>query len=131
MLSIRLVRGPTNPGVLVLPVGQPGPDAGAAAAGPADRADLLNTDPPPPPDVRAEAVALLRADRGSPGQPGAVRDLPRPLREPARVLLVGVGRGDEAGWRAAGAAVARRADGCAALTVGLPGSIDPAAVRGL
>ncbi|WIN00975.1 leucyl aminopeptidase family protein [Actinoplanes oblitus] len=38
---------------------------------------------------------------------GEITVLPRPLRRPARVLLAGVGAGDEAGWRAAGAGIVR------------------------
>ncbi|GIF24321.1 leucyl aminopeptidase [Actinoplanes tereljensis] len=41
---------------------------------------------------------------------GEIRIFPRPLRRPAKVLLVGIGAGDDAGWRAAGAAVSRAAE---------------------
>ena len=61
-----------------------------------------------PPDVAAEVAAFLAATEHK-GAAGAVQTLPRPLREPSKVLLVGVGSGDEAGWRAAGAALARAA----------------------
>ena len=43
------------------------------------------------------------------GASGTVHVLPRPGRNPSHVLLVGVGDGAEADWRAAGAAVARAA----------------------
>jgi leucyl aminopeptidase len=65
------------------------------------------------------------------GAPGVLHALPRPGRRPRRVLLVGVGAGDEAGWRAAGAALARAARRDAALTVALPAAAEPDAVRGL
>ncbi|WP_370872131.1 leucyl aminopeptidase family protein [Spirilliplanes yamanashiensis] len=69
-----------------------------------------------PQDVLAEAAELLR-DADDPGRPGAVQVLPRPLRTPARVLLAGVGAGDAAGWRAAGAAITAAARAGEALRV--------------
>ena len=66
-----------------------------------------------------------------PGTAGAVQTLPRPLRVPAKVLLVGIGQGDEAGWRAAGAAAARTAGADERLQITLPDDATPAAVRGL
>jgi leucyl aminopeptidase len=96
-----------------------------------------------PAEARAEAAALLATavplataegaaagSAGDPGQPGAVQVLPRPRRSPDRMLLVGVGEGDEAGWRAAGAAVARSVQG-PAVTVAVPAGSPPDAVRGL
>jgi leucyl aminopeptidase len=75
--------------------------------------------------VDGEIRAFL-ADLDRPGRPGALHRLPRPGREPAHVLLVGIGAGDEAGWRSAGAAVARiaRPD---TVTVSLGGDADPMA----
>jgi leucyl aminopeptidase len=66
-----------------------------------------------------------------PGRAGALHTLPRPLRTPVKVLLAGVGEGDEAGWRAAGAAAARAVDGDERLQVTLPDDATPAAIRGL
>jgi leucyl aminopeptidase len=66
-----------------------------------------------------------------PGSAGAVQILPRPLRTPARVVLVGVGAADEAGWRAAGAAAARAVGVDERLQVVVPDDATPAAVRGL
>ncbi|MEU4216090.1 leucyl aminopeptidase family protein [Actinoplanes sp. NPDC026623] len=77
-----------------------------------------------------ETAELVRTAEGA-GEAGAVQVLPRPLRTPAKILLAGVGAGDEAGWRAAGAAVARTAAGDEPLHVMLPDRIAPAAVRGL
>jgi leucyl aminopeptidase len=62
---------------------------------------------------------------------GAVQRLPRPLSRPATVLLAGTGDGDEGGWRAAGAGVARAVPGDQPLQVVLSGDETPAAVRGL
>ncbi|GIM96001.1 leucyl aminopeptidase family protein [Paractinoplanes toevensis] len=42
---------------------------------------------------------------------GEIRIFPRPLCRPAKVLLAGIGAGDDAGWRAAGAAVSRAVPG--------------------
>jgi leucyl aminopeptidase len=50
-------------------------------------------------DLGAEIAALPAPD--------PIHELSRPLRRPAKVLLVDVGAGDESGWRAAGATVAR------------------------
>ncbi|HEX5741403.1 MAG TPA: leucyl aminopeptidase family protein [Pilimelia sp.] len=81
-----------------------------------------------PPALADEARALL-ADRTDPGAAGALAQVPRAAGRPRRLLLVGVGAGDEAGWRAAGAALAR-AD-APACTVAVPGQAAPEAVRGL
>ena len=82
------------------------------------------------PGADAEVAALLRA-ADEPNRPGAVQTLPRPLRSPAKVLIVGIGDGDEAGWRAAGAAAARAVPGDEVLQVTVPAGTPPAAVRGL
>jgi leucyl aminopeptidase len=84
-------------------------------------------------DVAADlpdGVAAEAAELGQPTTAGAVEVLPRPLRHPSRVLLVGVGDGDENGWRAAGAAVARSDARGASIAVALPDDVGPAAVRG-
>jgi leucyl aminopeptidase len=91
---------------------------------------IPTTVPGVPADVLAEAGALL-AGVDEPGRAGSVQVLPRPLREPGRLLLIGVGLGDEAGWRAAGAALARSSTGESAVTAGLPAGTGPDAVRGL
>ncbi|MFC7528049.1 leucyl aminopeptidase family protein [Actinoplanes sp. GCM10030250] len=83
-----------------------------------------------PGEVGAEASALA-ASIGDAGRAGRITALPRPLRRPARALLAGVGDGDEAGWRAAGAAAARAADGDETLDVLLPPGTGQDALRGL
>jgi len=65
------------------------------------------------------------------GSAGSVHSLPRPGRRPTRLLFVGIGDGDEAGWRSAGAAMAKAARSEPALTVLVPATVEPAAVRGL
>jgi leucyl aminopeptidase len=77
-------------------------------------------------DVAAFAASLTDA-----GEAGAVNILPRPLQRPAKVLLVGVGDGDEAGWRAAGAAAVRALPDDQPFQVALGGDETAAAVRGL
>ncbi|HWS37063.1 MAG TPA: leucyl aminopeptidase family protein [Actinoplanes sp.] len=81
---------------------------------------------PVPGEVGAEADAL-EPDDGA----GRITVLPRPLRRPARVLLAGTGSGDEAGWRAAGAAAIREAADDEVLEVLVPAGLEPAALRGL
>ncbi|MCM4077161.1 leucyl aminopeptidase family protein [Paractinoplanes hotanensis] len=62
---------------------------------------------------------------------GTVQEFPRPLRRPAKVLLAHVGAGDEAGWRAAGAAVARALAGDEEAQVLLGEAASAEVVRGL
>ncbi|MFF5234762.1 leucyl aminopeptidase family protein [Dactylosporangium sp. NPDC000521] len=66
------------------------------------------------------------------GSAGTLHKLPRAGHRPDLLLFVGVGAGDEAGWRAAGAKLARAAGDEPTLTVLLPDDdVTPAAVRGL
>ena len=108
-----MVPHPHDGGTLMLPVGPSGPIAEPADA-----------------DLRAEVAELCRS-ADDPGRGGWVQPLPRPLRQPARVLLVGTGAGDEAGWRAAGAAAVRAVPDDTTLDVLLPAACPAAAVRGL
>ena len=120
MLTIRLADGRPVNGVLAVPAlagADPLPEVPALAGVAGVQA-------------RAEARSLVEAGAGT-TEPGAVQLLPRPLRRPERLLVVGVGAGDEAGWRAAGAAIARTAADQAALTVAMPAGAPPEAVRGL
>ena len=73
-----------------------------------------------------EITQLCRTTPDS-GTAGA-QVLPRPLRTPAKVVLAGVGAGDEGGFRAAGAAAVRAAPGDEDLQVVVPPGAD---VRGL
>ncbi|WFE59733.1 leucyl aminopeptidase family protein [Micromonospora sp. WMMD712] len=125
MLAIRLVGGPERPDALALPI-RP---VGAAEDG-AARAVLLPGLPALADDVLAEAAALVPAARAT-GRAGETHVHLRPGRLPARLLLVGAGDGDEAGWRAAGAALARAASGETHLTIMMPVDAEPDAVRGL
>jgi len=85
---------------------------------------------PVPAALEAEFTTLL-SSADDPGRPGAVQVLPRPTREPAKVLLAGVGAGDEAGWRAAGAAVIRSARPDEPLQIQLGEEVPAEALRGL
>lgn len=118
MLTIRLAVGRAVQGALAVPVVDG--DGGA----------VLPAVPDLPERARAEAEALL-ASAGQAGRPGAVQDLPRPLDRPDRLLLCGVGGGDEAGWRMAGAAIARAAGKLPSVRVALPAGTPAPAVRGL
>ncbi len=78
------------------------------------------------PAALASEVDLFLGDLDRPGLAGSVHLLPRPGRDPGAVLLVGIGAGDEAGWRSAGAAAARYASHrYPSLVVRLPAQ-DPA-----
>jgi leucyl aminopeptidase len=136
--SARDARAQLPPTVLDLPAGSTG---GAAGAGWGTGGGL------------EEATALL-AETGHTGQAGVLHTLARPLHRPARLLLVGIGDGQEADWRAAGAAVTRAANSAlpreagfvgrpagggrprstrreTSVTIALPAGLDPAALRGL
>ncbi len=115
MFAIRLTPELADDATRVLAVGAAGRvlRAGAQAAG-----------------LEAEfAAVLISADDN--GHPGAVQALPRPTRQPAKVLLAGVGTGDEAGWRAAGAAVIRTVRPDEPLQIQLGEDVSAAALRGL
>ncbi|WP_433370940.1 leucyl aminopeptidase family protein [Actinoplanes sp. CA-142083] len=78
-------------------------------------------------ELSAETAALAEGF----GAAGEVRLLPRPLRRPRNVVLAGIGAGDEAGWRAAGAAAVRELKPDERAQVKLAGEVPPEAVRGL
>ncbi|MEJ3743236.1 leucyl aminopeptidase family protein [Actinomycetes bacterium KLBMP 9797] len=107
MQRIRLVASSTTERVLVLPVGEAAPAL---------------------PDEELRAFA---ADVEHTGEAGTTHVLPRPGRTPARIALIGIGAGDEAGWRAAGAAAARTFADEASITVAMPDGVDASAVRGV
>ncbi|BAL92782.1 putative leucyl aminopeptidase [Actinoplanes missouriensis 431] len=110
MFAIRLTEASDDAATRVVPIG---PD-GSSPAG----------------ELDAEVHALIKQTDGA-GETGRITVLPRPLSRPARVLLAGTGDGDEAGWRAAGAAAIRAAGDDEVLEVLLPASAGEAALRGL
>jgi leucyl aminopeptidase len=110
---IRLAPPSGSPAVLALPVGS-------------DDAGLLSPGPP----HLTEVVAAFLDDVAHTGAAGTVHVLPRPGEATRRLLLVGVGAGDEAGWRSAGAALCRAAQKDERLAVDV-GDGSPEAVRGL
>jgi leucyl aminopeptidase len=83
-----------------------------------------------PEDLR-EVLEAFVSDGGHTGKAGSVQTLPRPTLTPSVVHLVGIGDGDEAGWRAAGAAVTRAVSSTPRATLELPAGTEPGAVRGL
>ena len=117
MVRVRLSSAWGNPGVLAVPVGDTG-------------AGLLPVGAPVPARLTELATAFL-SDVEHTGAAGTVQALPRPLEVPRRLLLVGVGTGDEAGWRAAGAALSRAAQKDERLSVCLAADAGPVALRGL
>lgn len=81
------------------------------------------------PELASELTAYL-ADVDKPGSAGTVNPLPRPGRVPAHVFVVGVGKGDDAGWRAAGAGLVRAAlNRFEAVALPLPAWCSPRGVR--
>ncbi|MEU4774664.1 leucyl aminopeptidase family protein [Micromonospora sp. NPDC023644] len=122
MLAIRLLAEPDRLDILVLPV-RPGP-------GDDDPARPAPTGAALPDDVVEEAAALVPAARLT-GRPGEVQAQLRPGRDPGRLLLLGIGEGDEAAWRKAGAALTRAAKDETRVTLAMPAEVTPAAVRGL
>ncbi|MGK5672517.1 leucyl aminopeptidase family protein [Micromonospora sp. URMC 106] len=122
MLAIRLLVEPERPDTLVLPV-RPGPTDDAPAR-------PATTDVALPDGVAEEAAALVPAARST-GRSGELHAQLRPGRDPGRLLLLGIGAGDEAGWRTAGAALARAARDETRVTLAMPAGATPAAVRGL
>ncbi|MBB5871490.1 leucyl aminopeptidase [Allocatelliglobosispora scoriae] len=125
MLDIAFTAGPDEPiigaapGVVAFPVSKPEGSASAAVV-----ATSL------PDDLRAEAEAFL-AQVAHSGKAGEVHILHRPLQETSKVLFVGIGEGDEAGWRSAGAAVTRSSVKETSVTIEITSAREPAAaVRG-
>lgn len=117
MIAVRL-SAPTDTieapvGVLVCPVVS-APEGGSVSS---------------PPEF-ADEVAAFHAEVEHSGKPGQVESLPRPLREPSRIILVGVGAGDESGWRKAGGAVARSVRHTHAA-IHVPADLADEALRGL
>src|SRR5690606_18955971 len=86
----------TRAQVLALPVGNDHPGG---------LPDSWRLSPPLAGEVEQYLAELTDA-----GAAGTVNALPRPGRQPSHVILVGVGAGDEAGWRAAGAGLTRAAN---------------------
>ena len=109
MFKIRLTTQLDDDLTRVAPIGASGPVAPAEG------------------ELGDEITALAEGADGA----GEITFFPRPLRRPARVVLAGIGAGDEAGWRAAGAAAARAVPDDQPLQVVLAGDETPAAVRGL
>jgi leucyl aminopeptidase len=117
VLDIRFVTARSASGAVavVVPSGSPSAALGLLKLGPADLAEC----------------ATFLDDVEHSGSAGTVHSLPRPGRRPSRLLFAGIGDGDEAGWRAAGAALARKARSETSLRVVVPHDTAAEAVRGL
>jgi leucyl aminopeptidase len=116
VLRIRLSSTLGSPAVLALPVG-------------ADGTGLLPTTPAPAVEL-TKLASVYAAEVEHTGAAGTVQALPRPGQTPRRLLLVGVGVGDEAGWRAAGAALSRAAQKDERLTIAMPGELGDGVLPG-
>ncbi len=125
MLNVRLAADRTVPETLALPVAAADVEIDTTPTG-----ALLSTACAADRAVHEEARAFL-ADVEHTGRAGVSHTLARPLGTPERILFVGVGAGDEAGWRSAGAAVARSARRDRTAVVAMPPGAEPDAVRGL
>src|SRR5687768_1794181 len=107
MLDLRFARAvPRSATVVALAVAMKAePDAGAEPDETGDL-DVLGS---PPVGVDADELTAFLREVKHRGKAGSVQTWVRPLRPVSRLLLAGVGTGDEAGWRSAGAALARKA----------------------
>ncbi|MFF5174222.1 leucyl aminopeptidase family protein [Micromonospora sp. NPDC000089] len=126
MLAIRLTAGTDRLDTLVLPVSASG-DSSATASGESP-ATLASTGPAVPPEVLAEATALLPVARST-GRAGETLIHLRPAGTPGRLVLLGVGDGADRAWRTAGAALSRAAADETQVTVALPPGLGEDAVR--
>jgi leucyl aminopeptidase len=122
VLTVRLSSARTGGVALALPVTAAEGDAtwGRVPPVPVALAD----------ESRYEIDAYLQATEHT-GAAGSAQTLVRPLRRPGRVVLAGIGAGDEAGWRAAGAAMTRAALREKNLTVALAAGAGASQLRGL
>ncbi|MEW1590335.1 leucyl aminopeptidase family protein [Micromonospora vinacea] len=125
MLAIRLIAEPDRLDALVLPVRPADSTAEADTS-----AEPVSTAVAAPDGTADEAAALASAARLT-GRAGEIHTQLRPARTPGRLLLLGIGDGDEAAWRTAGAALARSAAAETHITIALPADVTSAAVRGL
>jgi leucyl aminopeptidase len=129
MLDLRFAgavpKGATVVAMVVTPAEEEPDDAGSSD----EPGSAVLGDPPAGVDPD-ELDAVLREVKHK-GKAGSVQTWVRPMRPVARLWLVGVGDRDEGDWRAAGAALARKAKREERLTLVLPAGLAPAEVRGL
>jgi leucyl aminopeptidase len=140
VLDIRLVRRLSRSATVVaVPVAKPAEALDDAVLAGSDAADAAGSDGPrvvvpvgitlPDGIEDAELVGFLD-DADHSGKAGTIKTWARPLRAVSRLLALGVGAGDEAGWRAAGAALARHAKDQDAVSVLVPPDFGGVAARG-
>jgi leucyl aminopeptidase len=136
MLDVRVAaRLPRGVAVVALPVGPADghndPDAVADTDVAAEGADAVRLLVDVPDGVNAEELAGFLDESEHSGKAGSTQTWIRPLQRLARLVFVGVGDGDEAAWRSAGAALARAVKKEEAVALLLPADVDTEAVRGL
>jgi leucyl aminopeptidase len=86
---------------------------------------------PTPRGIDPDDIAAFLAEVEHTGKAGSASVWVRPRQPISRLILVGVGARGEAGWRSAGAALARKAAKHDALTVLLPADMGPDELQGL
>jgi leucyl aminopeptidase len=130
MLDLRFSSAvPRNAAVVAMTVAPADDDTDDASAdSEAGTSTLLGE---PPPGIAAVEVDDVLREVKHKGKAGSVQTWVRPMQPVARLWLVGVGDRDEGDWRAAGAALARKAKREERLAVVLPAGLAPAEVRGL
>jgi leucyl aminopeptidase len=142
MLDLRFARAvPRSATVVAMAVAKPAtaneetvPAApGVADADDADAGDSSDLDAlgAAPGGIDPDELAAFLREVKHKGKAGSVQTWVRPLQPVVRLLLAGVGSRTEADWRAAGAALTRKAKGQDRLAVQLPPDLTDAELRGL
>jgi leucyl aminopeptidase len=139
VLDVRLealadLSAGSAPVVLALPAAPP-EDAGVDTGERPAAAELLSTAYSVPEAIIGTLAAWLgderRPEPPAKGKAGEVVALPFPGGTPAVVFLVGIGGGEPADWRKAGAGLVGAASGDPEVTLALPTDAEPDAVRAL
>jgi leucyl aminopeptidase len=111
MLDFRLASTPSPEATVVAVPVPAGGSLGDVSSGPSVPSA------PSVPSVPEAAAFLSQVEHT--GEAGRVEVLVRPITTPSTVFFVGIGSGDEAGWRAAGAEIVRSATRATSITVDL------------
>ncbi|MGH3734875.1 MAG: leucyl aminopeptidase [Micromonosporaceae bacterium] len=129
MLVVRLAERIGRPAVLAVPVrsvdSEPQSDADEVTPG------VVAAEAGRLPAAVSEVSEAFLAEAEHSGAAGTVQQLPLPGGTVNRVLFVGIGEGDAAGWRKAGAAVAKAASGKTSAAVLVPADAPLETVAGL
>jgi leucyl aminopeptidase len=130
MLDLRFASATPKSATVVAMAVVPGPADEPDDPGAGDASGVAVLGDPPAGVDAAEVDAVLREVKHK-GKAGSVQTWVRPMKPVARLWLVGVGDREEGDWRAAGAALARKAKREERLTLVLPAGLVPAQLRGL